>query len=356
MTSVVLRYWLNFFRIMATKHPPRPLGVVYMVTRNCNLNCMYCEDFGKLRNTNPPTFLPLQKTRHILRRLRSISPGIILTGGEPLLYPQIEALLDFAHHDLRFKQISLLTNGFLLAEHPNVLPHLDRLVISLDSTDPALWNNTLGSGLKPAAKITENIQWAANRQKSDHFCLIINCVLNKQNLLQIPALLDYCTQLGALFSLSPQSVNDWPQYDLIVSDRYRETIQWLINKKVQGAPILASTRYLLTLRDLKPYICYPTLVPRFYPEGGMAYPCRPIEKQNNGHGAQYTHFCEGRSWETTVKTALNTHGEPPHICSSCFQQCYAEPSLMQAAPLHLLIEHLRFPAIRSGKLADYSPG
>jgi MoaA/NifB/PqqE/SkfB family radical SAM enzyme len=351
-----LRYISNLFRITAVNQPPKPLAAAYMVTRNCNLNCTYCEDFGIRRNIGPATFLPFQKTLHILSRIRSISPNIILTGGEPLLHPQIETLTKYARSDLRFKQITMLSNGLLLARHTAILPLLDRLVISFDSTNHDLWNNTIESASKPAAKITENIQLAASRQKEDHFRLIINCVLNEQNLTQIPALLDFCTQVGALFSLSPQSVNNWPQYELIASNKYNDMIQNLITAKTQGAPILGSLRYLTTIRDLKPFICYPTLVPRFYPEGAMAYPCRPIEKENNGHGSQITNIADAQSWRDTIKSALNVHGQPPHICSSCFQQCYAEPSLMQRAPLHLLMELLRFPASRAGKLADYSPG
>ena len=54
--------------------------------------------------------------------------------------------------------------------------------------------------------------------------------------------------------------------------------------------------------------------------------------------------------------ASAAYGQPPRTCHSCFQQCYIEPSLMQARPLLLAWEWLHYPAVRRGNLGTYAPG
>jgi MoaA/NifB/PqqE/SkfB family radical SAM enzyme len=327
-----------------------------MVTRSCNLNCTYCEDFGQRRNPESAAFQSLETSLDLLRQFRTISPNLTVTGGEPLLYPHIDDLIHRARSRLGFRHITLLTNALLLADHPAVLPSLNRLVISLDSTNTELWNETIEKPSQPGATITDNIRLAAERQPIDRFRLVINCVLNELNLEQVPELLNFCTENKVLFSLSPQSVANWPKYELVSSPHYRQTIQAVIDAKKRGAPVLGSLRYLKTIRDLQPFICYPTLIPRFYPEGALAYPCRPIEKENSGHGSQFSEIAAGHPWHSTMQSAMDEHEAPPQICTSCFQQCYIEPSLMQQHPFHLFAEWLRYPASRTGRLVDYSPG
>jgi hypothetical protein len=61
-------------------------------------------------------------------------------------------------------------------------------------------------------------------------------------------------------------------------------------------------------------------------------------------------------WAEALQAAADEYGPPPRVCSSCFQQCFAEPSLMQARPFSLLVEWLRYRASRRGWLASYAPG
>jgi len=52
--------------------------------------------------------------------------------------------------------------------------------------------------------------------------------------------LDFCAAHGVVFSFSPQSVNNWPRYELLVSEAYRAFVARLIQAKQGGAPILAA--------------------------------------------------------------------------------------------------------------------
>jgi len=353
---VIANYVTNLARLLRGKRVLRPLAAVYYVTTQCNLNCAYCEDFGQRRNGQALPPLALDDALRLLRVVRSGTDRLILTGGEPLLHPDIVPLVTRAHGELRFRHLTLMTNGLLLPQHEALLPALDRLVISLDSTDPDLWSSLIGMPRETAQSIHDNVRHYAQKQRAFGYRLVVNCVLSPETLPGARQVLDFCRQHGLLVSFSPQAVNNWPRYELLVSDDYHELLQELMDLKRRGAPILGSMAYLRTVAQLQPYSCYPALVPRIMPGGDLVYPCWPIERAGASHGGRPCNLLEVDSWGEALARAVEAYGDPPRVCSSCFQQCYAEPSLMQAQPLSLLAELVRYRAARRGGLASYAPG
>jgi MoaA/NifB/PqqE/SkfB family radical SAM enzyme len=349
-------YITNWFKLARQDRHLRPNVAIYYVTGQCNFNCAYCEDFGSRRNDGNENPLPIEQTKHILNVLRTGTDALFLTGGEPLTNPYIDALVYHAKRDLRFRELTLITNGSLLQAHESLLPLVDRLIISLDSISTAVWSGIIGTSEETAESIIKNIEWAARSQKQDRFVMSVNAVLSPETLAGGQAVLDFCHKHNILISFSPQSVNNWPRYDLAVSQEYQTFIDNLILQKRNGAPILGSFAYLKMLSKFEPYDCYPTLVPRVYPNGDLAYPCRPLEKGNNGQGGRVINLLKETRWDDAWTKAHSLYGQPPRNCHSCFQQCYAEPSLMQSKPLSLLWEYVRYPASRKGKLTTYAPG
>ena len=171
---------------------------------------------------------------------------------------------------------------------------------------------------------------------------------NDPRLATLDALIAFCVENKISIAFSTQSVNIWPRYELMISPAYRVFIQKLIQFKHSGAPILGSDVYLKTLLRLEPYDCYPTLIPRILPGGELEYPCRPIAKAGDEQGGREINLFNFATWQAAWSAARQRYGEPPSACNSCFQQCYAEPSLMQAHPL----ESWREPA----DLATFAPG
>ena len=349
---------------------------LYYVTGQCNLNCAYCEDFGARRNAGSDRPLPLEQVMRMLRVIRSGVDALFLTGGEPLTHPDIDQIVLQAKRTLKFREVTLISNGLLLARHEALLPAIDRLIISLDSVDAQFWSQTIGVPRASAETILANVRHYAGLQRKFGYRMIVNAVLTPETLPGAQALLDFCGTLGGrtlgwrtpggrtpggrtpplLISFSPQAVNNWPRYELTVSPAYRAFIEKLLGLKRQGAPILGSEAYLTTLLELTPYDCYPTLAPRIYPNGDLAYPCRPFEKAANGQGGRPVNLLDVQTWNEAWAIAYRAYGQPPRNCQSCFQQCYAEPSLMASQPLALLGEWLRYPASRAGNLSTYAPG
>jgi len=354
--SAIRNYWTNLLKLFRRDYLLHPLATTYYVTAHCNLNCVYCEDFGVRRNAQAEPALPLDDAIRVLRILRQGTDRLILTGGEPLLYPDIVELVTHARRELAFRQITLLTNGSLLPQREPLLPLLDHLVVSLDSTDPQAWSSLINAHPSTAQAILDNVRTYARRQREWGYRMIINCVLTPENLSDAHDMLDFCTAHGLLISFSPQAVHNWPHYDLLVSKDYQAFLSQLMTYKRRGAPILGSMAYLRTLRDMVPYACYPTLVPRVTPQGDLLYPCRPIEKEGDSHGGRPCNLLNVTSWQHAIQRAVETYGLPPRMCTSCFQQCFAEPSLMQSHPLSLLWEWVRYPPSRRGTVWAHSPG
>lgn len=103
------------------------------VIRRCNLACTYCSEFDDYSKAVPTRDL-CERIDH-LARLGTTS--INLTGGEPLLHPEIEQVI--AHIRRRGMLAVMVSNGYLLnAEKIKRLNQagLDRLQISVDNVEP----------------------------------------------------------------------------------------------------------------------------------------------------------------------------------------------------------------------------
>lgn len=355
----MVNYLLNLITLLRGRNTLRPLVGVFHLTGRCNLNCAYCEDYGARRPDDQLAelgTLSLAEAGRVLNILRQAAPNLILTGGEPLLYPDIDELVRRTKTKYRFKTLTMLTNGLLLSKHLDLLPHLDRLVVSLDSLNTQRWGQTIGLNHRAAEEIINTIIALAGRQAQDNFQLVVNCVITPETLPDTKNVLDFCIENNLTFAFSPQSFNNWPHYELLVADHYRTFVDSVIDNKKRGRKILGSLDYLKLVRDFQPYNCYPTLVPRVLPNGDLIYPCRPIERGNTPHGGRPANLTRISSWRGVIDTAVQKFDEPPKSCVSCFQQCYAEPSLMQAKPLSLLREIAAFNTSRRLEIHTFAPG
>ncbi len=356
MSLTSANYLTNLLRLLRGDRMLAPLVVSYCVTTACNLNCRYCEDFGARRNAATIEPLSLAEARRLLGIIHQATDSLIFTGGEPLLYPDLESLAAYARNELRFRSLTLLTNGTLLPERLSILKSVHRLVISLDAVDPQVWDQTLRAAPGTAQAILDTLVSVAQSRRAGDARLIVHCVVSPETLAHAQTVLDFCRAHRILFSCSPQSANNWPSYGLLVSDEYRAFMARLIELKKSGAPILGSLPYLRLMTGFEPYPCYPLLAPRVMPDGALAFPCRPIERSGNAHGGREVNLLDAGNWSEALRRSVDLYGAPPLTCGSCYQQCYVEPSLMQARPLDFLREVIAFPASRQARVYTYAPG
>jgi MoaA/NifB/PqqE/SkfB family radical SAM enzyme len=116
------------------------LFAYYTVNSACNLRCSYC--YIGQPEIFPQGFanagLPLERAKRVLATLRRESLFLQFLGGEPTIYKSINELARYAKRELRYWHTSLITNGVLLARHPEryelLLQNIDVITISLDQT------------------------------------------------------------------------------------------------------------------------------------------------------------------------------------------------------------------------------
>ena len=115
---------------IATDHP---MLVTLVVTRRCNLDCGYCNEYDLV--SEPVPLLDLE--RRIDRIARLGTSIVTISGGEPLLHPQLEEVV--ARIRRRGMIATLITNGYLLSDERIAKLNaagLDYLQISIDNLTP----------------------------------------------------------------------------------------------------------------------------------------------------------------------------------------------------------------------------
>jgi cyclic pyranopterin phosphate synthase len=151
------------------------------VTDRCNFRCPYCmpkEVFGPgypfLRDPQLMTDVELVR---IARSFLALGvEKIRLTGGEPLLRPDLPGVVRRLKQDLMVPVVALTTNGWLLEKAAPALraAGLDRVNVSVDSLDDTIAGRMNGQGFK-AARVLRGIDAAA----AEGLPVKVNCVVQR---------------------------------------------------------------------------------------------------------------------------------------------------------------------------------
>ena len=116
--------------LLSTKHP---ILAHLVPMRRCNLSCSYCNEYDK---TSDP--VPLETVKRRIDLLSRLGASIVtISGGEPMLHPQIYEI--FAHIRSRGMIAGLISNGYFMTrdriEKLNAAG-LEYLQISIDNVTP----------------------------------------------------------------------------------------------------------------------------------------------------------------------------------------------------------------------------
>jgi MoaA/NifB/PqqE/SkfB family radical SAM enzyme len=262
-------------RAFESRHHPILAHII--PTRRCNLSCAYCNEYDRVSSPVP--------TAEMLRRIDALAALgteiITFSGGEPLLHPDLDALIRRIRSHGRIA--TLITNGYLLS--PDRIRQLNRaglehLQISIDNVQPD------ETSMKSLKVLDRKLEWLARFAQFD---VNINSVVgagvkNPSDALAITrrALeLGFDTTVGAIHDhngqLQPLPSADRAVYDQILAERkpgfWAFAYDNLFQKNlIAGHPnewqCRAGSRYL--------YICEDGLV--HYCSQQRGYPAIPLEK------------------------------------------------------------------------------
>lgn len=169
-----------------------PLWLLAELTYRCPLQCPYCSnplDFAQSEQE-----LSTEQWFSVLRQGREMGAAQLgFSGGEPLVRSDLPELIAEARHLGYYT--NLITSGLGLTDakvDAFAEAGLDHIQISFQASDPELNNAVAGSRRAFEQKLA-----MAEAVKAAGYPMVLNFVIHRHNIHQMPDILDLCERLGA---------------------------------------------------------------------------------------------------------------------------------------------------------------
>lgn len=232
------------------KHPSNGQGnsgqgfvlrlVAWETTRNCNLACMHC----RASATRGPfaAELDTRASMHLLDQIAEVAkPIVILTGGEPLLRPDIFEIATYG--TARGLRMVMAPNGTLITKalaREMAKAGIKRISVSLDGATKTSHDRFRGvEGAFDGA--VRGIKMA----KDAGLEFQINTTITKINLNEIPQIQELAIELGAVahhvFLLVPTGRGKYIVDQEISAAEYERTLNWFYDQRAKTPLQLKAT-------------------------------------------------------------------------------------------------------------------
>ncbi len=174
-----------------------PFYIQWHITNLCNLRCQHCyqDDFSREKDLD---WTGLKEVAdNILNTLKEWgrTACIHLTGGEPLLKPELFPLLEYLDQNPLIDELGIITNGLIFDQ--NVVKNLSdfrklkKIKISLDGAD-AETNDSI-RGEKTFARVVKNIPLI---KQENQFEIILMFTVMSRNYRSLPSFFKLSQELG----------------------------------------------------------------------------------------------------------------------------------------------------------------
>ena len=171
--------------------------IQWHITNLCNLHCEHCyqDDFSTKRDLD---WSGLRKiSDNLLNTLKEWDQKacIHVTGGEPLLKPELLPLLDHLDQQSVVEELGIITNG-LLVDRERIrrlcdFPKLKKIKISLDGADAETNDAIRSKGV--FEKVMQNILLMREEKR---FEILLMFTVMKKNFRSLPSVFKLCEDNG----------------------------------------------------------------------------------------------------------------------------------------------------------------
>lgn len=169
-----------------------PLWLLAELTYRCPLQCPYCSNPLDFAQTEQE--LSTEQWLSVLRQGREMGAAQLgFSGGEPLVRPDLPELIAEARKLGYYT--NLITSGLGLTEakvDAFAEAGLDHIQVSFQASDPELNNAVAGSRKAFDQKLA-----MARAVKAAGYPMVLNFVIHRHNIHQMPDIIELCERLGA---------------------------------------------------------------------------------------------------------------------------------------------------------------
>jgi len=212
--------------------------IAWETTRRCNLKCVHCRSSSELEVQGHPDFSFEQATR-ILDDISSYAnPVMVLSGGEPLMRPDI---FDIARYGTdKGLRMCLATNGTLVNESVCAKikdADIKMVSLSLDGAKAETHDN-----FRNQAGAFDGTLQAIELFNRNDIPFLVNSSFTVRNKDEIPEIFKLVKNLGAtawyMFMIVPTGRGEDVMNELIPEDVYDEILEWHYHMEKKEQEIL----------------------------------------------------------------------------------------------------------------------
>lgn len=302
-----------------------PVAACWFTNFTCNARCPFCCKSDEI-NAGSARFpvLGLPEAKRLLKKIRRSVGMLYISGGEPLLHPAMPEIVQEAKA-LGFGLVGMSTNLIIADKRPDALVGVDVLAVSLHAATPERHARQLGVSAELGGRVFANLEALAQRRGAaeNNMAIVVNCVVTPDNVKEVMPLLDYTGERGFLLEVVPVNADGAVAKGLPALREYRQLIDNLLASRRSGrAPHLGgSGRYYRTIRDLRPFRCFPYGVPNIMPDGRLCTPCDVA--------AQYSvNVLDHEDLDAALKASFPLPAGYPCREGRCFKAGIVERSLL----------------------------
>jgi radical SAM protein with 4Fe4S-binding SPASM domain len=161
-------------------------SLFFHITNRCNLSCVHCYIACPINRD-----LPASLILRVIDEMPDQCEGVTLSGGEPLLHPEIMTILEACGHRVK---LQLLTNGILIdRDWAKLLAQTVAAVqVSVDGSTSSIHDAIRGRGtFDKVMRAIGNLQEAG---LAEH--LTLSATIMKQNVEDLPRIIAMAEKLG----------------------------------------------------------------------------------------------------------------------------------------------------------------
>ncbi|MBI1869737.1 MAG: radical SAM protein, partial [Chlamydiae bacterium] len=214
---------------------PQLRMVFWELTAGCNLACIHCRRLDVSKELSKRD-LSHEDSLEVIRQIASLGPSIlVLSGGEPLMRPDVFDLARFARAN--GLEVALATNGTLVNGEVAEKIHqsgIRRVAISLDGPSAHVHD-----AFRKEEGAFERALNGCRELKKAGVSLQINTTLTQHNEALCDEIYQLALNLGAdafhLFMLVPVGCGlQIAQTHQVNAEKYEEILMWLYQKSLEG--------------------------------------------------------------------------------------------------------------------------